>query len=197
MPHADLGGIAGETVGQRRDEGVDGAAAHDRVDHGAAVGAQHAALVGHLDVRRPLPHEVDELRGPGAEERVLPVQPEAADVVVARVDLREQLRNLLGRILQVGVERDDDVAAHPLERRHDRHVLAVVGVEIDDAGDVGPRGVLGAEQFERPVGAAVVGEDDLVGPAEPVEHGVEAGEERRQVRLLVVDGDDDRETGAG
>ena len=131
------------------------------------------------------------------KSRVLPVQPEAADVVVAGVDLRQQLRNLLGRILQVGVERDDDLAAHPLERRHDRHVLAVVGVEIDDAGDVGPRGVLGAEQFERTVGAAVVGEDDLVGLAESVEHGVEAGEERRQVRLLVVDGDDDGKENGG
>ena len=54
------------------------------------------------------------------------VAPHAADVVVALRPLREQLADLLGRILQVGVERDDALAAHALEAGDDRRVLAVV-----------------------------------------------------------------------
>ena len=105
-------------------------------------------------------------------------------------DLLQQFRNLLRGILQIGVQGHDHVAAHAFERRHDSHVLAIIRIEIDDPGDIRPGGMLRAQQLEGAVGAAVVGEDDLVGPSEPVEHGIEAGEEHRQVGLLVVDGDD-------
>ena len=54
------------------------------------------------------------------------VAPHAADVIVAGVHRGEQLADLLRRILQVGVERDDALAAHLREARDDRHVLAVV-----------------------------------------------------------------------
>ena len=195
MLHADLGGVARETVGQRGDEGVDGAAPHNRVDDRAAVGAEHATLIRHLDARGPFAHKIDQLRGVGAEKRILPIEPEAAHVVVPRVDLREQLGDFLRRVLQVGIERHNDLAAHALKRRHDRHVLAVVGVEIDHAGDVGPRVELGAQQFDRTVGAAVVGEEDLVAAADGVEHRVEPREQDREIEFLVVYGDDDRELG--
>ena len=79
------------------------------------------------------------------------------------------------------------------KRRHDRHVLAVVGVEIDHAGHVGPGGVLGLEQLDRAVRAAVVGEDDLVAAAQGIEHRIEPREEEREIELLVVDRNDDRE----
>ena len=97
---------------------------------------------------------VDEPRGVGAEKRILPVQTVPAHVVVAGVDLGQQFRDFLRRILQVGIERDDRVAADAFKRGHDRHVLAVIGVEIDHAGDVGPRRLLDPQQFERAVDAA-------------------------------------------
>ena len=68
---------------------------------------------------------------------VLALRADRADVVVARVHLGEQLADLLRRILQVGVQRDDALAAHLLEAGHDRHVLAEVGGEQDDARHVG------------------------------------------------------------
>jgi len=189
--HAHLGRITGEAVRQRRDERVDRAAADNCLDHRPPIRAQHAALVGHFNVGRVLADIVDEPRRGGAEKGILAVEPVAADVVVPGIDLRQQLRNLLGRILQVGIERDDHLAPHALERRHDRHVLPVVRVEIDHPRDLRPRGVLGPQQLERTVGTAIVGEHHLVAPAERIEHRVKPREKHRQVELLVVNGNDD------
>ena len=51
------------------------------------------------------------LRKAGSSRLLAP----AADDVVALVDLGEELRDLFRRVLEVGVERDDDLA--PLTRR--------------------------------------------------------------------------------
>ncbi len=191
--HTHLGRIAGEAVGKRGDEGVDRAAAHDGLDDRPLVRAQHATLVRHADVGRHRAHAVDEFRSVGAEKRVVPLQPESADIVVTGVDALQERRDVLRRVLQIGIERDDHVALHALKRRHDGHVLAVVGVEIDDAGDVGALRVLGAEQLDGAVVRAVVGEEDFVATPEAVEHRVQAREEGREIQLLVVNRDDDRE----
>ena len=116
---------------------------------------------------------------------------------MAFAHFRDQLADFLRRILQVGVERDDDVAAAVLETGHDRHVLAGIGGKQDDAGDIGPRLELLAQDRRRAVAAAVVDEDDLVGFAQGVERRVKAGEQRRESGFLVVDGDDDGECGRG
>jgi hypothetical protein len=102
------------------------------------------------------------LRGPGAEQAVLALAADAADVVVALAHLGDQLVDFLGRVLQVGIERDDDLAAAMLEAGHDRHVLAGVGGEEHHARDVGPGLELLAQDRRRAVAAAVVDEDDLV-----------------------------------
>jgi hypothetical protein len=90
-------------------------------------------------------------------------------IVGALVHRREELADLLGRVLQVGVERHDAPAADTLEAGDDRHVLAVVRVEQHDARDVGPNAKLVGEQRGRAVAAAVVDEQDLVGDAERVQ----------------------------
>ena len=167
----------------------------DRRDDLAAVGAQHAALVGHRDLREPLAQPVHRPRRRAPPPRVLALAAHAADVVVSRVHRREQLADLLRRVLQVGVERDDALAAAALETGDDRDVLAVVGVEQHDPGDVGPALELLAQQRRRAVAAAVVDEDDLVGPRQRVERRVEAREQRRQAGLLVVDRNHDRQVG--
>jgi hypothetical protein len=48
---------------------------------------------------------------------------------VALAHLGDQLVDFLGRVLQVGIEREDDFATAMLEAGHDRHVLAGVGSE--------------------------------------------------------------------
>jgi hypothetical protein len=66
---------------------------------------------------------VHSARAEAAEGVVVPLAPHAADVVEAFVHLREQFRNLLGRVLQVGVERDQAFAARTLEAGEDRMLL--------------------------------------------------------------------------
>jgi hypothetical protein len=58
---------------------------------------------------------------------------------VAGIHRGEQLADLLRRILQIGVEGDDALAAAALEAGDDGEVLAVVRVEQDDTRDVRPR----------------------------------------------------------
>ena len=65
-----------------------------------------------------------------AEEGVLAFLADGSDHVVPLLHLRHQFRDLLGRVLQVGVQGDDDFAAALLEGRQDRHVLAEIAVEL-------------------------------------------------------------------
>jgi hypothetical protein len=50
----DLGWAARKRIRERRDERADLAAFRHCVDDFAAVRAQHAALIGHTDLREPL-----------------------------------------------------------------------------------------------------------------------------------------------
>ncbi len=147
-------------------------AAIDQFDHLARVRAEHAAVVRHLDARDRDRHAIHEPRCAAAEERVLPLLPHAANDIEAFVHLGQELADLLGRILQVGVERDDHVALDHGESGEDGRVLAEVAREFHDHDAIRvPRG-LGSQQVDRFVAAAVVHEDDLVGAAERVERGV-------------------------
>jgi len=110
---------------------------------------------------------------------------------VAFAHFVDDLGDLLGGILQVGVESDDDLPARVFEAGHDRHVLAGIGGEQNGAGDVRAPLVLFAEQRRRAITAAVVDEHYLVRRFELVEGRVEAGEQGRQAVLFVIDGDDD------
>ena len=137
----DLGAVGREAVGEGGDEGGALAAAADGLDHVSAIGAQHAPLVRHSDVGHLAADKIDQLRAIPATEGILSFSPVAADVVEPLVHLGHQLWNLLGRVLQVGVEGDDDLAADAFEGGHDGHVLAVVSIEVDDADLLGVRPV--------------------------------------------------------
>ena len=122
---------------ERRDERRGLVAVVDLVDDVARVGAQHAAEVRQLHPRDRDRHAVDDRARPARRKAgVLPALPHAADDVVPLGDLREQLRDLLGRVLQVGVERHDDVPRHVSEAGEDRLVLAEVVRELEDADAV-------------------------------------------------------------
>ena len=191
--HHHLGGVLGEGVGQRRDEGVDLLAGVDGGYDVAAVGAQHAALVGHLDVGDALAQVVHGARCDVAPPAVVALFADAADVIVALVHFGEHLADFFRRVLQVGVQGDDALALAMLEAGHDRHVLAEVAVEQHDASDVRALLELLAQDGGGTVAAAVVDEDDLVRNAELVERGIEPVEQGLQALFLVVYRDDDGE----
>jgi len=191
MQHVDFGRSVRERVGKRGDERAHLVRRCDRVDDVAAVRAQHAPLVGHANSGDPFAQPVHQPRCIAAPPRILAGATHAADVIGAGVHRCEQLADFLRRILQVGVERHDPCSAHALESGQDGEVLPVVAVEVDDARFVGSARELLAQQCARPIPAAVVDENHLVGDLQRIERRVEAREQRGQPRLLVVDGDDD------
>jgi hypothetical protein len=157
----------------------------------ARIGAQHVALVGDADAGDFLAQVIHRFRCAAAEEIVVALAANAADVVVAFAHLVDDLADFLGRVLKVGVEGDDDLSAGVFEAGHDRHVLAGIGGEQYGAGDVRAPLVLFAEQCRRAITAAVVDEHHLVRGFESVECRVQAGEQGRQTVLFVIDGNDD------
>ena len=91
----------------------------------------------------------------------------AVDDVVAAVELGEQLRDLLRRVLEVVVDRDDDRAVRRADPGEERVVLSVVPHQVDPADARVRRGEL-LDPLPARVVAAVVDEHDLVVGA--VEH---------------------------
>ena len=71
-----------------------------------------------------------------AKKGVLPILADRAHHVDAPVHLPHQVGNLLRRVLQIGVEGDDDLPPALFQAGEDRGVLAVVAVEqhADDLG---------------------------------------------------------------
>jgi len=132
-----------------------------------------------LDSRDALADAVHDARGKLPPPYVLACAADTADVIGAGIHRGEQLFDLLGRVLQICIERDHPLAARALEARDDRHVLAVVRVEVHDAGDIGPAEIQVLQHRRRPIAAAVVDEDHLVRHLERIERGVEAFGERR------------------
>ncbi len=132
--------------------------------------------------------------GIASGQRVAPLRLPARDEVEALVELREQARDLGRVVLEVAVDRDDDVALRLLEARLQRRRLAEVPPQPDDAHVVVSR-VQARERRERPVGRAVVDEDDLPRLLERLERRGELLVEQRDAALLVVHRDDHRDHG--
>ena len=107
MHHRDLDRATGEGIRQDRDKGAALVAVEHRVDNMAAVSAQHAAVVAHRFAGGALDQAVDHLRRGFTEDAVLTVLADSAHHVVTFISLRHQPRDLLRRVLQVGVKRND------------------------------------------------------------------------------------------
>ena len=141
-------------------------------------------------------YPVDDPGGRLAEKTVPALDAHRPHDVVPLVDGGHDAGDLLRGVLEVRIERDDDLPTGRLEARHDRHVLTEVAVEVDEADHVGPQSPMAQQEGKRRVPAAVVYEDDLVGAPHPVQDGEEAREEVGEALLLVVDGDDHRDVRA-
>ena len=124
------------------------------------VGLQPAVEVVQPQAREAAGDDVEDPRRDPAGERVAPLRLPAGDEVEALVELGEQPRDLGGIVLEVAVDRDDDLALRLLEARLQRRRLAEVPPQPDDANAV-VRGVQPGQRGERAVGGAVVDEDDL------------------------------------
>src|SRR5271170_143776 len=92
-------------------------ALHYRIDNMPPIRPQHASVIMHVYADNQRRQMVMQPRGVAPITPILPLLAPSADDIIASVNRLDQPRNLLWRILQVGVERDDDVAAAGPETR--------------------------------------------------------------------------------
>jgi len=116
---------------QGRDEGLVLARLDDRVRDLAAVAAQHAAEIREADAAHAAHRAVGDPGGPAPKPGVLALLPDGVHQVVALGQLGDDVRDLLGRVLQIRIQGHDPLAARIGEAGGDRSVLAEVAREVD------------------------------------------------------------------
>ncbi len=192
MGHQYFRGVTGEAVGEDRDEGAALTASEHGLDDRATVGPQHAAVVGHRHAGRALHGEVDQFRRPAPQGRVLAVAANRGHDVITELGLGDEARDFLRRVLQVGVEGNDDIALALLETGHDCRVLAVVAVEDHRHHRAALAAGSFLEDLGRLVATAVVDHDDFIVMMQLPARRFGTSEQLRQAVLFVVDRDDNR-----
>ena len=118
----------------------------------------------------------------------------ARNEVEALVELDEQAGNLRGIVLEIGVDRDDDLAAGLTETRRQRRGLPEVAAQPDNA-NVLVLIVQARQRCEGPVHGAVVDKDGLPFLPQWLESSLELVVEEGDRALLIVQRDDDRDHG--
>ena len=133
MIDLDLGDGHPDLAGDGRDEAVQLAVELDILDHLAAEHLERAAVVVEPDPGDAGDQPVGDGRGDAAgQETVPPLPPPAADDVIALLDLGDEKRDVVGIVLQVGVQADDDVAAGVVEAGDQGRRLAEIFPQADD-----------------------------------------------------------------
>jgi hypothetical protein len=134
---------------------------------------------------------VVDLGGKRLRGRVVPVHAPRRDQVRALLHPAEELRDLLGLILEIRVHREDDRVAALVEPGRERGRLAEVPAKANDAGVLRVAHIERLEELRGAVPAAVVHEDDLVAVGDLGENPVEPRLQLLQVRFLVEERYDD------
>ncbi len=111
--------------------------------------------------------------------------------IVAFIELRKQLLNLLRLVLEIGVHHNDDVACGIVESSRQRNVVAEITGEALDANMLRIARTDVEQNFERAVPRAIIDEDPLVGASNRGERARKPPVEFRQDLLLIIDRDYD------
>ena len=182
---------------QRRDEAVEFAVELNFLNDFALIGFECRAEVVEIDAAQLGHHPIGDAAGELAHEPVIAagVAP-AADEVEAFFDFLEEAGNFFGIVLEIAVHRNDDVAAGEIEAGFERGGLAEIAAEADDVDAMIVLVNVG-ENFERVIAAAIVDENELVGLADGVHYLGDLHVERRDVFLLVEEGDHNRVANCG
>jgi hypothetical protein len=115
--------------------------------------------------------------------------------IVALLNFLQEPGDLLGRILQVPVEGDDDLPLRPFKTRKDRHMLAVIAVETNDF-DRRMELIQPLQELCRVIGTAIIDEEHLVALTHPMEGAHQPVSQRFERRCLIQDRHDDGEIDA-
>ena len=113
----DLRDAEATVVGEHGDEAVQLPVDPEAVEHFRPIGLQAAVEIVQAQSREPAGDAVEDAGRDPSAQRVAPLRLPARDEVEALVELREQARNLGRVVLEVAVDRDDDVALRLLEAR--------------------------------------------------------------------------------
>ena len=138
---------------------------------------------------------VEDARHHSPPDRIAPLRLPARDEVEALVQLCEQAWDLARVVLEVAVDRDDDLALGVREPGGEGGRLAEVAAQAHDLRVRRPR-VEPGQRGERAVLRAVVDEDRFPGLSARLQRGVQLVVEEGDASLLVVYGDDDRNHGS-
>ena len=191
VQHRDFSRSAGKGIGENRNERTALVAVQHGIDNVATVGAQHAAVITHCFTGRALDKAVNGARRQLAEQAVLAVLANCAYHVIAFIGFRYQARDLFRRVLQVGIQSDNQVARYVAKASHNGGVLTVVTVK-QYGYDVASFNLCGvSEHLGRIVAAAIIYQQNFVRLAHSVTGCRGAADQFRQALLLVVNRDND------
>src|SRR6266581_6710847 len=152
-----------------------------------------AGIAWNLDTRRTFQQAIECRSGDALEPGVaFAGDPPRTDDVIALFPSLQQLGNELRWILEIRIDDDDRIAERVVEAGGQRQLLAEVSTQIDD-GDTRVALTQIEQQRQAAVGAAVVHVHDLDRGLEPIDHGGEPRVKSGDDRLLVVQGDYQRQ----
>src|SRR4029453_17216842 len=122
-----LGDAISAVVGQYREEAMELAVDPQVSRDLASVGLQAAVHVVQAEARHSPDDAVEDARGQSAGERIPPPGLPAGDEVEALIELREETWDLGWVVLEIRVDRDNDLAGGMPEAGGERHRLAQIG----------------------------------------------------------------------
>ena len=164
----------------------------DVFHHITAISLQSAVEIVEVFDAAHLPRRgVEEFRGQRFRQWVVAFQLVARHEVVAVFGNHSiEFGNFLGRVLQVGIHRDDNVALRLVETAVERGTFPVVAAETD-AAHVARLAMQFTDDFPRAVGRTVVDEDDFIRKAFRLHHFLDPFVEFDERIGFVVKGDYD------
>ena len=140
-----LGGMPCEVVGKYRDKCAPFVTLEHGVNDSAVIGPQHAAVIMHFHTGGHLHDFVDHDGGCPSEKRIAPVHPDASNHIKPFLGLVDQPLDFLGRVLEIGVQRNDDISPCLCKSGHNRRVLAIIPVQKDPHD---PSGILRCDPLD-------------------------------------------------
>src|SRR5262245_53235427 len=185
-----LGDASSELARNRRKISMHTRSQLQRFDHAGSIDLQRAAVVmksdaGH-DAEQPIRHCRRQIP---REEVVLPLPPPSRNDVLSACE-RKHLGNIARIVLQVAIERDDELPASFGKSRRKSSSLPEVAGEANDR-HMSVLRLNSCQLVEGRIRAAVVDEDHLVRHAELIEYTGELVVQRHDVLLLVSQRDYD------
>src|SRR4029453_603130 len=195
MVDGQLGDAITAVVSEHRQEAmelsVDPQVSHDL----GPVGLQSAVHVVQSEAGPASGAAVEDPREQPAREWISPLGLPARDEVEALIELGQEAWDLGGVVLEVGVDRDGDIAGRMPEASCERRRFAEVAAQANHHDIRRRRGEPGQSR-KGPVGRAVVDEDGLPRTAERLEGAAKLLVERLDAPFLVVDRNDDGDHGS-